>query len=498
MIKFKFYITTAIDYTNSKPHLGHAYEKIIADVIARYHRVKGDDVFFLTGTDEHGQKVERAAKNAGKDTKKFVDEVVKYFKELCEKLNISYDDFIRTTDKKHIDVALKVFKKVYEKGDIYKGSYEGLYCTSCETFYLPKDLVNGLCPIHKTKPEIIKEESYFFKLGKYQKQIIDYIEKNKDFILPLERKNEVFNRLKEPLRDLSISRSSFTWGIQLPIDKKHVIYVWFDALLNYISALDYPNEKFKKYWPADLHVIGKDILWFHTVIWPAILLAADIELPKKVFVHGFINIGGEKLSKTTGITIDPIELSNKYGADSIRYFLLRAIPSGYDGDFSEEALIYRINSELADDLGNLVNRVLNLVEKNFDSKVPKFEKDELISKLALQTVKKSSDFIESFQFNNALNEIWFLVAEANKFVNDSKPWEVKDKKKLGNILYNLLETLRFLSILLYPFIPETSEKIAEQLGIGKKFNSKDLKWGLLKENSKIQKKGILFKKVNLE
>lgn len=488
MINFKFYVTTAIDYTNSKPHLGHAYEKIFADVIARFHRLLGKDVFFLTGTDEHGKKVEDAAKKAGKNPKEFVDYMVKFFKELCEKLNISNDFFIRTTDENHIKIAIEIFNKVYEKGDIYKGFYEGLYCTSCEAFYTQKELEDGKCPIHKKRVETIKEESYFFRMGKYQKQIIEYI-KNNDFILPIERKHEILNRLKKELRDLSISRSTVKWGIPLPIDKNHTSYVWFDALLNYISALGYPGEKFKKYWPADVHVIGKDILWFHTVIWPAILLAAGIELPKKVYVHGFVNIKGEKLAKT-GVTIDPIELVNKYGSDALRYFLMREIPSGEDGDFSEESLVARINGELANDLGNLVNRVLTLTEKNFEE-IPISEIDYL-GEFALKVPEKVKSLMENFQFHTALNEIWKIIIGANKYVNEKKAWELKGKE-LERVLYNLLESLRIVAILLYPFIPKTSEKISEQLGLEKKFSWNDLKFGLLK--GKIRKGEILFKKV---
>ena len=493
MIQVKFYVTTAIDYANSKPHIGHAYEKIFADVIARFQKLQGKDVFFLTGTDEHGKKVENAAKEAGKSPKEFVDHIVIFFKELCEKLNISNDNFIRTTDENHIKTVLEIFDKVNKKGDIYKGYYEGLYCTSCEAFFTERDLINGECPIHKKKVDVVKEETYFFKLSKYQQQIIDHI-KNNNFILPIERKNEILSRLKEDVRDLSISRSTFKWGIPFPIDKDHVLYVWMDALTNYISGL---NDK--KYWPADVHVIGKDIIWFHTVIWPAILLSAGMELPKQVFVHGFVNVRGEKLSKS-GISIDPFQLIDEYGSDALRYFLLRNIPSGEDGDFSEEALIARINGELADDLGNLVNRVLVLTEKNFDGKVPKINKKELemiyqkMLNVLVKAPEKVSDEIENYRFNVALDSIFHLISEANKYVNSSEPWNIKDKKRLSNVLYILLEVLRQSAILLYPFIPKTSEKMFDQLGLEKKFTWKDLKFGLIK--GKINKGDILFKKIN--
>jgi len=491
----KFYITTAIDYTNAKPHLGHAYEKIIADVIARWHRLKEEDVFFLIGTDEHGQKVEKAALNAGKTPKEFVDELVKSFIDYYKKLEISNDDFIRTTEERHIKVAQQIFKKVFDKDDIYKGHYEGLYCVSCEAFYTEKDAIDGNCPIHKTKLDVIKEESYFFKLSKYQQDIINHIKNNKDFIFPEERRNEILNRLKEPLKDLSVSRCSFRWGIPLPNDEEHVIYVWFDALLNYISAIDYPNEKFKKYWPADIQVIGKDISWFHTVIWPGILLAADIELPKTILIHGFINMGGEKLSKSRGLMIDPVEISKKYTADALRYFLMREIPLGEDGNYSEEALASRYNSELADSLGNLVNRVLVLVEKNFEGFVPKPHEENKLSKLSLNICKAVENSMEELQFHNALNDIFYLVNESNKYINEKKPWEIKDKIELGGILYELLETLRFLGILLQPFMPEASERIFEQLGLEKKFSFNDLKWGKLKAGTKIKRGKVLFEKI---
>jgi methionyl-tRNA synthetase len=492
----KFYVTTAIDYPNTKPHLGHAYEKIIADVMARWHRLKEEDVFFLTGMDEHGQKIERASIISGKTPQEFLDEMAVFYKDLCRKLNISYDDFIRTTEERHIKVAKEIFKKVFDKGDIYKGFYEGLYCVSCEAFYTEKDAVDGKCPIHKKDLEVIKEESYFFKLGKYQKQIIEHIRSHKDFILPETRRNEILNRLENELKDLSVSRVSLKWGIPLPIDQSHVIYVWFDALLNYISAIDYPNEKFKRYWPADVQNIGKDISWFHTVIWPGILIAADIELPKTIFIHGFINMGGEKLSKTRGIIVDPFQLADKYGADALRYFLLREIPLGEDGDFSEDALVQRINSELADSLGNLVNRVLVLVEKNFDGYVPKPNGEDL-KKTAVSVSKAVENSMNEFQFHNALNDIFYLVNESNKYINEKKPWEIKSRNELCGILYNLLESLRFIAILLHPFIPETSEKIFDQLGLEKKFLFSDLEWGKLKPQTKIKRGKILFEKIKI-
>ena len=521
MIKLsKFYITTAIDYPNAKPHIGQAYEKVIADVIARWHRIKDEDVFFLTGLDEHGQKIERVAEKAGKTPKEFVEEMKVFFEQLCDNLNISNNEFIRTTEKNHENNVTEILKKVFENGDIYKGTYEGLYCVSCEAFYTKKDAVDGKCPVHKMKLDILKEESYFFKLSKYQEKIIEHIKNNKDFIFPEFRRNEILNRLQEDLRDLSISRTNFSWGIPLPkeitkTEKGHITYVWFDALTNYATALckgvsirevtinqenkigdaRNQNNNFEKYWPPDVQVIGKDILWFHTVIWPAILLSYGIALPKTILVHGFINIGGEKLSKSRGVFVDPVEIVEKYGADTLRYFLMREIPFGDDGDFSEESLVNRHNSELADTLGNLVNRVLVLVEKNFDGAVPETGERDKLSELAIETPEKVKASIENYQFHNALNDIWHLISEANKYINENKVWEIKDKKKLGGILYNLLETLRFVSILTYPFIPETAGKIMEQIGLEKKFSYNDLKWGLLKEGIKIRRGEVLFKKI---
>lgn len=455
--------------------------------------MKGEEVFFLTGTDEHGKKVQKAAENAGKAPKQFVDEQVKAFKELCEKWNISYDGFIRTTDSKHEKLSRDLFQKVLDKGDIYLGEYEGLYCTDCETYYLEKDLENGLCPIHKTKPEKVKEESYFFKMSKYQKQWLEFIEKNPDFISPKRRRQEIINRVKEGLRDLSVSRTNFDWGIKLKNNSKHVIYVWFDALINYLSGVDYESEKSKKFWPADVHVIGKDILWFHSVIWPTMLFSAGIEPPKKIFVHGFINTAsGEKLSKSAGNVIDPIELSEKYGIDTLRYFLLREITSGEDGNFSIESLVDRHNNELANDLGNLVQRTLSLVEKKSGGKVPDAKTSEELSKKL--NLEKIDSFMEKLESHNALNEIFSFIHECNKYVNEKEPWKLEGKE-LETVLYSLLDSIRVISILLAPFLPETSERISKQLNV-KLGDFKELEFNLLK-TGKIGKKEILFKKFDL-
>lgn len=486
VMKNKFYITTAIYYVNAAPHIGHAYEKIIADTIARWHRLKGENVFFLTGTDENAQKNEQAAREQGIEVKKFVDKNSKKFEELCKKLNISNDDFIKTTEKRHVMVAQNIFKKVYDKGDIYKGFYEGYYCEGCEAFLTEKDLLDGKCPEHNKEPIWLKEESYFFKLSKYQEQILKLL-KSKDFVIPESKKNEMISRLEnEGLKDISVSRTKLDWGIDVPIDKNHKIYVWFDALINYISALGYPNgNKFKKYWPADVHLIGKGINWFHSVIWPGILFSANIKQPKNIVVHGYLTVNGQKIGKSLSNVIDPINLIEKYGVDSLRYFLIREIPFGEDGDFSENSLKNRINNELANDLGNLVSRSLTLVEK-FKGKIQ--GKDELSKKLNLKLI---NEYMDKFELHNALSEIWKFINEVNKYINDKKPWNLKGKE-LSNVLYNLLESLRIISILINPFMPETSEKINKQLGINKG-KLKDYKF--IKTKYKIKKGKHLFEKI---
>lgn len=485
-----FYITTAIDYVNAKPHIGHAYEKILADVLARWNRIKNKDVFFLTGTDDNAQKNAQAAKEKNKDIKEFVDENAKYYKELCKQFNISNDYFIRTTEKRHKEISKKIFEAAFKKGDIYKGKYEGYYCIGCESFLTEKDLIDGKCPEHNKEPEWKEEESYFFKLSKYREQLLKLIS-SKDFIIPKEKRNEMVSRLKsEELKDLSVSRPTEEWGIPTPIDKEHVIYVWYDALINYISAIDYPDKNFKKYWPANFHVIGKGINWFHSIIWPAILISEKIAPPKHIAVHGYLTVNGQKISKSLGNAIDPLELSKKFQVDSLRYFLLREIPFGQDGDFSEKALVTRHNNELANDLGNLISRVLTLTEKNFESGISSIEIDEkLSSKLNLENI---DHLMENFELNNALSEIWKFINECNKYINENKIWELKEEK-LQKSLYTLLESIRIISILLSSFIPETSEKINQQLNI-KQGKIKDCKFNLIK-NYKVKKSGVLFKKI---
>ena len=476
-----FQISTAIDYPSGMPHVGHMYEKICADAIARWKRLQNYKVHFSTGLDEYGSKIVKSAKAKEMEPQEFVDYMSQFFLKLCKLYNITYDDFIRTTEKRHAKVVNSIFMKIYNKGDVYKGKYEGLYCVDCETFYLEKDLENGNCPVHKKPLELVKEESYFFKMSKYKEKLIKHIKKNPDFIRPLSKRNEILNRLKEPLRDLSISRTSVDWGIKLPIDKKHTNYIWMTALINYLTTVDYPNKKFKEFWPC-LHIIGSDIIWHHSIIWGALLMSAGIKLPK-IFVHGFITLGGEKMSKSSGIVIDPLKLINKYPTDSIRYFLLRNIPFGEDGDFSEKILIERHNNELANKLGNLISRVSALAEKYGTEKT----ENKLIEKLNNKLIEKH---FENYELDKALNEIFAFIDKCNEYVQEKKPWETSQKLEVSNssaenierenkkVLYELAESIKEIAKLLWPFIPETSEKITKQ------FSEK-----------KIKKGDILFQKI---
>jgi len=461
----KFFITTAIDYPSSRPHLGHAYEKICADVIARYKRLNGFDVHFSTGTDEHGMKIQRCAAKAGKTPRQFVDGMVVHFKELCRELNISYDDFIRTTEPRHIKVAQEIFRRIHEKGEIYKSQYEGLYCVECETYYLRKDLKDDKCPVHGKEPEMVREESYFFRMGKYQQKLIEHIKKNPDFIRPESKRNEILSRLKEPLKDLSVTRTSFDWGIKVPMDGKHIQYVWMDALINYLSTVGWPGPESRKFWPADVHLIGKDIVWHHTVIWGSILMSAGVELPRTVFVHGFVNIKGEKMSKSTGTVVDPLRLVAKYSADPLRYFLISEIPFGEDGDFSEDSLVTRNNSELADILGNLVNRVLTFVYNKCDRKVPEPSDYDSLDEKLVHNMKSCTDeagkLMDNLQLQEALDRIMMLAKSGNEYFQTKEPW----KGESANCLYLGANLIRSLAILMEPFIPGSAEKMWQFLNL---------------------------------
>lgn len=482
MAKKTFYVTTPIYYPNDIPHLGHAYTTIATDILARWNKLLGKDVFFLTGTDEHGKKLQIAAEKSAKSPKEFVDSIVPEFKRAWERLNIRYDRFIRTTDKDHEKIVQSIVEKCFKSGDIYKGFYEGLYCTACEAYYTEKDCPDKTCPIHKKPLELLKEESYFFKLSKYQKKLLALYKKNPDFISPEGKRQEIINRVSEGLQDLSISRTSFDWGIPITFDKKHVLYVWMDALYNYYSAT---REKGKeKYWPADIHIIGKDILWFHVVYWPAFLMSAGIDLPKKVFAHGWWTVHNEKMGKSAGNAIKIDQLIGYAGVDSARYFLLKEAPFGQDGDFSERSLIERHNNELANKLGNLISRVSNLAERYGIQKTP----INALNSKHLQN--KIVQHMENLEFDKALNEIFSFIDECNAFVQDKKPWETGDKK----VLYELSNAIKDLSILLSPFIPETAEKIAKTFSF-------DITFKALKKPikvCKITKPEILFRKIDLE
>lgn len=509
--KGKFYITTAIAYTSRKPHIGNSYEIVLTDAIARYKRLQGYDVFMLTGTDEHGQKIEEYAKTAGVTPKEYVDKVSGEIRSICDILNTSYDRFIRTTDEQHEKVVQKIFKKLYEQGDIYKGHYEGMYCTPCESFWTESQLVDGKCPDCGREVKPAKEEAYFLKLSKYQKRLEDFIEQNENFIYPEARKKEMLNNFIKPgLQDLCVSRTSFKWGIPVDFDPDHVVYVWIDALSNYITAIGYDpdgsSDEYKKYWPADVHIIGKDIVRFHTIYWPIMLMALGEPLPKQVFGHPWLLFGEDKMSKSRGNVIYADDLVELLGVDAVRYYLVSEMPYASDGSITYETIIERYNSDLANTFGNLVNRTIAMQNKYFDGVIQPGNVnepvDDELKNFALDTVKKIEKCFETYRVADAVDAVLNLAKRSNKYIDETTPWALaKDEAslpRLGTVLYNLLEAIRYIAVLLSPFMPETSEKIFAQMNCDIKDYDSLESFGALKAGEKVGKAEALFARIDSE
>ncbi len=510
-MKQPYYITTAIAYTSRKPHIGNSYEIVLSDALARFKRMQGYDVFFQTGTDEHGQKIEEYAAAAGVSPKEYVDKVAGEIKDICDCLNTTYDKFIRTTDKEHEESVQKIFKKLIDKGDVYKSEYEGWYCVPCESFFTDSQLVDGKCPDCGREVRKEKEEAYFFKMSKYQKQLEEYIEENPNFIYPESRKKEMINNFIKPgLQDLCISRSTFKWGIPFPGDEKHVIYVWVDALLNYITGLGYDpennSEMYKKYWPANVHIIGKDILRFHTIYWPIMLMALGEPLPKQVFGHPWLLSGNDKMSKSRGNVIYADDLCNRFGIDAVRYYLLSEMPHAQDGTITYETIIERFNSDLANTLGNLVNRTVAMNNKYFDGVIQapdsKEEIDNELITMALETLPQVSKLLDTYKISDAISKVIDLAKRCNKYIDETMPWALaKDEEKkarLGTVLYNLLEGIRFIAVLLEPFMPETSVKILEQIGTNVNTLDSLAEFGAITAGDKVGVATPLFSRLDVE